>query len=99
MNGKIKYEFSANAWQYSSPGGWWFVSLPLEIAQEIRENLRWQEVGWGRLKAIARIGETEWNTAIWFDSKMKTYLLPIKAEIRKKENVETGIPYNVTLWV
>ena len=36
------------------------------------------------------IGNSEWKTAIWFDSKKKTYLLPIKAEIRKKEKIIAG---------
>jgi hypothetical protein len=26
----------------------------------------------------------KWETAIWYDSKKETYLLPIKSEIRKK---------------
>ncbi len=36
------------------------------------------------MKVIAQIGKSEWRTAIWFDTKQGTYLLPIKAEIRKK---------------
>jgi hypothetical protein len=43
---KIKYEFSAKIWQHSAPGGWYFVSLPVELSNEIRENLKWQEEGW-----------------------------------------------------
>jgi hypothetical protein len=85
---KIKYEFSANIWQHSATGGWYFVSLPIELSNEIRGTLQWQEEGWGRLKAIAKIGNSEWNTAIWFDTKHSTYLLPIKAEIRRKEKIE-----------
>ena len=99
MNGKIKYEFSAKTWQYSSPSGWHFVSLPIEISTEIRENLKWQEEGWGRLKATAKIGQSEWDTAIWFDSKQKTYLLPLKAEIRKKENLKTGDTKHIEIWI
>jgi hypothetical protein len=71
MNGKIKYEFYAKVWQYTSPGGWHFASLPADIAKEIRENLKWQEQGWGRLKAKAKIGNSEWETAIWFDTKIE----------------------------
>jgi hypothetical protein len=85
---KIKYKFSAKIWQHSALGGWYFVSLPIELSNEIRGNLQWQEEGWGRLKAIAKIGNSEWNTAIWFDTKHSTYLLPIKAEIRRKEKIE-----------
>jgi len=63
-----------------------FISLPISVSTEIRANLKWQEEGWGRLKVSAKIGNSEWNTAIWFDTKKETYLLPIKAEIRKKKN-------------
>jgi hypothetical protein len=85
---KIKYEFSTKIWQHSASGGWCFVSLPVELSNEIRENLKWQEEGWGRLKAITKIGNSEWTTAIWFDTKHRTYLLPIKADIRRKEKIE-----------
>ena len=37
----IKYEFAARPWQYNGPGGWHFISLPKNLAKEIRkkENL------------------------------------------------------------
>lgn len=91
MNEKIKYKFISPVWQYSLPkGGWYFISLPSEISTEIRENLKWQEEGWGRLRVTAKIENTEWETAIWYDTKMKTYLLPLKSSIRKSYNLETG---------
>ena len=99
MNGKIKYEFTGKTWQHSSPGGWYFISLPTEMSKEIRSNLKSEEEGWGRLKATARIGKTEWKTAIWFDSKRNTYLLPLKAEIRKKENVKKEVERDVIVWL
>lgn len=86
----IKYEFSTKVYQYtSSPdmSGWTFVSLPKEMSIEIRNNLKKSEEGWGRMKITAKIGNTKWQTAIWFDTKQNTYLLPLKAEIRKKENI------------
>ncbi|MFN7728004.1 MAG: DUF1905 domain-containing protein [Bdellovibrio sp.] len=43
------------------------------------------EEGWGRLRATCTIGKTKWQTAIWFDTKVGSYLLPIKVEIRRKE--------------
>jgi len=99
MNGKVKYEFSACTWQHSSPGGWYFVSLPVEMAAEIRANLKWQEEGWGRLKAMASVGNAEWETAIWFDTKHQTYLLPLKAEVRKREGIEANQIIDVTVWI
>jgi len=99
MLGKIKYEFSAKIWQYSSPNGWYFVSLPIAMAKEIRDNLKWQEEGWGRLKAEAKIGNTKWDTAIWFDTKHNNYLLPLKAEVRKKENIVNDQKIKVIIWI
>ena len=99
MNGKIRYQFSAKTWQHASPGGWHFVSMPKEIAKEIREALQSEEEGWGRLKAMAEIGNSQWSTAIWFDTKWNTYLLPLKAEIRKKEDIQPGKVVEVSIWV
>ena len=99
MNNKIKYEFSAAIWQHSAPNGWYFLSLPTATAAEIRENLQWQEEGWGRMKVTANIGNAQWETAIWFDTQHNTYLLPLKAAIRKRENLQTGARVEVTIWI
>lgn len=99
MRGKIKYEFITKIWQHAGQGGWFFVSLPYDLAKEIRDNLKSEEEGWGRLKATAKIGNSEWETAIWFDTKMNTYLLPLKAEIRKKEKLETGKNIKTIIWI
>ena len=81
---KINFQFISNIWKYDGQNGWYFVSLPKELSQEIRTNLKWQEEGWGRLKVTAKTYEIQWDTAIRFDTKLNTYLLPLKAEIRKK---------------
>ena len=99
LKGKIKYPFTANVWKYSGTNGWYFVSLPIEISTEIREHLKWQEEGWGRMKATAAIGTTQWDTAIWFDSKQKTYLLALKSDVRKKEKLEIDSVAEVTIWI
>ena len=95
----IKYKFTAKPWQYTGPGSWHFVSLPNELAKEIRNAFKSEEEGWGRLPATAKIGNSEWKTAIWFDTKVNTYLLPLKAEIRKKENLEIGKNMEAVIWI
>lgn len=99
MRDKIKYEFSSSMWKDASPGGWYFVSLPINISKEIRSNLQWQEEGWGRMKANVQIESLKWETAIWFDTKADTYLLPIKAAIRKKLNLEVNQQLKVAIWL
>ena len=99
MEDKIVFEFSARLWQYPGPNAWYFISLPAHIAAEIRENLKWQEEGWGRMKATAKIGKSEWVTAIWFDTKRNTYVLPIKAIIRKKEGLKLNQDIQVMIGI
>ncbi len=95
----ILYTFSAKPWQYAGPGGWIFVSLPVALSSTIRKRMKEEEQGWGRLSTTARVGKTEWKTAIWFDTKKKTYLLPLKAAIRKKEQVKPLKKLDLTIWV
>jgi hypothetical protein len=96
---KLQYRFSAKPWKYEGPAGWYFVSLPLKLSREIRNTFISEEAGWGRLPAIARTGNSEWKTAIWFDTKWNTYLLPLKAEIRKKENISAGKTIQVDVFI
>ena len=63
------------------------IKIPEDVSKEIRENLQWQEEGWGRMKASANVNGFEWDTAIWFDKKLDTYLLPLKVDIRKKASL------------
>jgi len=66
---------------------------------EIRENFKQLEEGWGRMQVTAKIGKSEWKTAIWFDTKQDTYLLPLKAEIRKRENIVPDKDIEIIIWV
>ena len=99
---KAKYEFMAKPYQYSSSEemcGWTFVSIPKDLSKEIREDFKYLEEGWGRMKVIAKLGSSEWQTAIWFDTKQDTYLLPLKAKIRKQEKVTLGKNVQVVILV
>ncbi len=99
MTSGIQYTFAAELWQHGAPGGWHFMSLPAPISKEIRDLLKSNEEGWGRLKATANIGASTWMTAIWFDTKLETYILPVKADVRQAEGLRSGMATQVTVWV
>ena len=101
-NKGLQYAFSAKVYHYSTSAdmvGWCIVSLPKEIAMEIRDNFKHLEQGWGRMKVTAKVGNSQWQTAIWFDTKHDTYFLPLKAAIRKKENIVLNQDAEIVLWV
>ncbi len=99
MQSKIEFSFSGKLWKYEGQGGWYFISLPNDVSKEIRESLKWQEEGWGRMRATASIENIEWDTAIWFDKKANTYLLPVKSEIRKKAKLDLNRTFAVKILV
>jgi hypothetical protein len=99
MIGKIKYNFTAIIWQHTGKGAWYFVTLPKEHSAEIREHSAWQEEGWGRLKAVATINDLTWETALWFDTKRQSYLLPLKSNIRQKLGLSIGEEVEVVVGV
>jgi hypothetical protein len=99
MTARIKYSFIAPIWQYKGKGAWFFVSLPLKLSQEIRNEMKSYEEGWGRLKTEVQIGNSKWKTTLWYDSKANTYLIAIKAEIRTKEKINTGSTLTVHFWL
>lgn len=93
----MKYTFRARIWRYKGKAAWYFVTLPKPLSKKIRLNFGTSEEGWGRLKTSAKIGQTQWKTAIWFDTKAGSYLLPLKAFIRKSEALKLNKMVKVTL--
>jgi hypothetical protein len=98
MPSPITYTFTSELWLSPGKGGWWFVSLPVGMSEEIRSTMQRLEGGWGRLHVSAQVGDTTWRTAIWYDTKRRTYLLPIKADVRRQEGLGSGQLIHVKLW-
>lgn len=92
-----RYSFKAKIWKYKGPAAWYFVTLPKSLSKKIRTQHGLSEEGWGRLKTTAEIGNSNWDTAIWFDTKAQSYLLPVKSVIRKKEKILDNSVLNINL--
>ncbi len=81
------YSFKAKIWLYQGKAAWHFVTLPKALSQEIRVLSFDKKAAWGSVRVSAAIGSTSWKTSIFPDTKAGAYLLPIKAEVRKKEKI------------
>jgi hypothetical protein len=90
MSKKI-YTIRAQMWLYpGEQGNWHFVTIPKATTQTIRTLHAASARGWGSLPVSATIGKTTWHTSIFPDTKSSTFLLPIKASVRRAEGLETG---------
>lgn len=93
------FEFRAKVWLYPGEAAWHFVTVPKELSVDIKAEFGDVARGWGSLPVSVQVGGSQWDTSIFPDSKSKTYLLPIKSEMRKKEKIELGdtLPINLTI--
>lgn len=89
MTGK-KYNITAKVWLYSGMSAWHFITLPKDTSNEIKELFGGLKRGWGSLPVEVTIGKTTWRTSIFPDKKRGAYLFPLKAQVRKKENIAEG---------
>jgi hypothetical protein len=94
-----KYAFKGTVWKHKGTAGWHFVTIPSKLSNTIRKAHGLSEEGWGRLRATASIGDVKWQTAIWFDTKAKGYLLPIKALVRRKTKAAEGSSVAICLFL
>ena len=79
-------------------GAWRFARVPEKISAKIKEMQKWRlRRGWGAVYARAKIGKSEWTTSIFPDRHSATYLLPLKKQIRYKENLYDGIDIRVSV--
>ncbi len=90
------YRLTSTIWIYKGGSPWHFVTINEEISKEIKSNLLFKPKGFGSIPVRVKVGKTFWQTSI-FPNKDKTYLLPIKKEIRQKENLDIDILYSFTL--
>ncbi len=93
----MTYRFSAELWPYRGEGPWHFVTLPFEMSDEIDERTTGTQGGFGSVKVHVTVGTTKWSTSLFPSADAKSYILPIKQQVRTAENLRAGAPVDVEL--
>jgi hypothetical protein len=84
-------EFDAEVWQWDAreDSSWYFVSVPRELSDDIREIPR-PTRGFGSVRVRATIGGSTWASSIFPSAKEGTYALPLKKAVRDAEGLFLG---------
>ena len=93
----MNVEFDGEIWFWRGPAPWYFVTVPAKPSGDLKDILGFVTYGWGMIPVNARIGKTEWKTSLF--PKDGRYIVPIKASVRKAENLEEGDKVAVQLEV
>ncbi|MFM1839151.1 MAG: hypothetical protein RIS37_417, partial [Actinomycetota bacterium] len=91
----VNFTFTASVWEWRGPAPYHFVSVPLEIAQEIKELASAVTYGWGMIPVAGKIGNTSFTTSLW--AKNGTYAVPLKDAVRKAEGISLEDTVSVEL--
>lgn len=90
-------EFNGKIIFWKGPAPWFFVTVPAKQSRELKAISGLVTYGWGVIPVHVRIGKTEFQTSLF--PKDGLYLVPIKASVRKTENLEKGDKVTVRLEV
>ena len=91
--------FRAPLWRHDGQGGWCFVTLPPELADEIEFLTSHRRAGFGSVRVEVTVGATTWRTSIFPDTARRSYLLPVKAAVRTAEQLVEHDEVSVELTV
>jgi hypothetical protein len=93
----LDLEFTGEVWHWRGPAPFHFVTVPDDEGAQLSEVAPAVTYGWGMVPVRARIGTTEWRTALW--PKDGGYLVPVKDAVRRAEGIELGDTVTVHLTV
>ncbi|TXS52964.1 DUF1905 domain-containing protein [Streptomyces sp. t39] len=89
--------FTGRVIEWRGPSPYWFVPLPPERADEVRDVAAAATYGWGVVPVEARIGGTVFTTSLF--PKDGGYLLPVKSAVRRPQGLVAGDAVSVELTV
>ena len=83
-------------WKGEAAGRWYFVTVPEEQSVKIRAHALGSPRWFGSVRVESTIGEVTWRTSV-FPLNSGGYVLPVKAEVRRKANIAVGDEVSVSL--
>ena len=84
------YLVEGELWLHAGEAGWHFVTMPPEVADDVRARSAASMRPFGTVPARVTLGSTSWSTSLFADSRSGSYLLPIKAAVLRRGSIAEG---------
>jgi hypothetical protein len=84
----LELAFETDVIYWRGPSPFFYAPVPAEHVAALSQAARLVSYGWGMVPVDVRIGETAFTTSLF--PKDGGYLLPLKAEVRKRTNITAG---------
>ena len=82
----MELTFRGPVWFWKGPAPWFYVTVPDAESAEIESVAAMVTYGWGVIPVTATVGGTTWATSLF--PKDGSYLVPLKAVVRKAEGID-----------
>lgn len=93
----MNIEFNGKIWYWRGPSPFYFVTVPEQPSNDLKELSEFVTYGWGMIPVTVRIGKTEWKTSLF--PKDGRYIVPLKDRVRKAESLNEGDDVTIQLEV
>jgi len=94
----LDFTFDAELWLYSGPTQWHFITLPVDIADEIKFFIKSRN-GFGSIRLSATVGTTKWKTSIFPYKEANSFIMPMKKDVRVREGLHLGGVATVNIYI
>jgi hypothetical protein len=84
----LELRFTGEIWYWRGPAPFYFITVPDEASAAVRTIASLVTYGWGMVPVRARIGATDFSTAMF--PKDGLYVLPVKDKVRLAEGLGDG---------
>ncbi len=91
------FRFEAEIIHWRGPAPFFYAPVPAQHVANLRQIARTASYGWGVVPVEAVIGGVVFKTSLF--PKDETYLLPIKADVRRRTNVTAGDRISVEMTI
>ena len=82
-----EHEFDGEVVEWRGPAPYWFLRVPAEVSDDIKEAARGIEY-WGQVPVTVRIGGAVFTTALF--PKDGCYLVPLKVAARREAGIDVA---------
>jgi Domain of unknown function (DUF1905) len=95
---EYSFEFTGVLWEAQATASWVFVTIPVEVADEI-EAMDVPRPSFGSVKVRVQTGDTAWSTSLFPDTRVGSYVLPLKRSVREHERLAIGdaVDFKITV--
>ncbi len=93
----MQIKFKAKVWLYKGNVSWHFITVPKEQAEQIKYLSMNKRAAWGSVRVSVTVGSSTWQTSLFPSKELEAYILPLKAEVRKKEEIKAAATILVNL--